>query len=326
MMKRNYYHIIFGIIALISLTNIAYAEELTYEQKVLFTSEKEQIIGHIISALSSIQNEEYDIAKMHLMHPLAINFPIIQSIVSENNLDISKLELTLKTLTYVDPKNDYNLIKYKLKPIFQILSETEQTVVGEKLLKDTVFQLKLIELLLEKSMNHHKEYLELDGVAKETKKQDSLSLAIKSHMLLTKVSIEDNDIKNDFIELFESYATNLDKVPLLEQKIIDKINKKIVENGGLSKYNDKPTIFLKKINYLSDNSLIVFHAQNFEKNQTYTLEYFSPNTDKIKLVEGETSEDGTIKVSLEFSQNTTQSYFVSISSGDIEIYEVLFPE
>ncbi|KKK92137.1 hypothetical protein LCGC14_2705920, partial [marine sediment metagenome] len=109
-------------------------------------------------------------------------------------------------------------------------------------------------------------------------------------------------------------------------KIIGKINKKIVENGGLSKYNDKPTIFLKKINYLSDNSLIVFHAQNFEKNQTYTLEYFSPNTDKIKLVEGETSEDGTIKVSLEFSQNTTQSYFVSISSGDIEIYEVLFPE
>ena len=332
MMKR-YYSIIFGIIALISLTNVAYAEELTYEQKILFASEKEQIIGHIISAINSIQNEDYDVAKMHLMHPLAINFPIIQSIVSENNnSEINKLELSLKTLTFIDPKNDYVLLKYKLKPIFTILAKTEQTIIGEKLQQDTLFQLKLIESLLEKSMHHNKEYLELDdGVAKETKKQDSLSLAIKSHMILSKISIEGDDIKNDFADLFLAYEFNLEQVATLEQKIIDKINKKIIKNGDLSKYDvskdiNEPIIFLKKISYLSDNNLIEFHAQNFEKNQTYKIEYVSPNADKIKIIEGKTNEDGIINIRLEFSQNTTESYLISILSGAIEIYEVLFPE
>ena len=69
-------------------------------------------------------------------------------------------------------------------------------------------------------------------------------------MLLSKISIEDDDIKNDFVDLFLAYEFNLEQVATLEQKIIDKINKKIIKNGDLSKYDvskdiNEPIIFLK---------------------------------------------------------------------------------
>ena len=225
---------IFGIITLMLISSISTVNaELSFEDKLEFASEKEQIIGHIISALNSIQDEDYDVAKMHLMHPLAINFPNIQSIVLKNDLQLDGLELTLKSLTFVNPKSDFKLIQYKLIPIFKMLGETEKRIIGEQLKKDSKFQLKLIVFLLEKSIEHHKEYLELDDeISKKTKKQDSLSLAIKSHMLLNQITNVkfDKSIKTDFRDLFLSYEYDIDKVPLLEYQIINKIEGIILEN------------------------------------------------------------------------------------------------
>ena len=333
---------IYGIItlALIPLTSIAYSDELTYEEKLLFSSEKEQIIGHIISAIDSIQNEDYDVAKMHLMHPLAINFPKIESIISIHDKQIDqieygqmgKLELVLTSLTFVEPKDNFELLQYKLVPIFQILVNAEEKIVGKQLKQDPIFQLKLIRILLEESTKQYQEYLELDNsVSKTTKKQDSFSLAIKSHMILSSIQNIDLDkrIKNDFENLFFLYQNEIDKIPEIENNIIYKINIMITDNSQISsdsKQSIKPTIILKKIQYSSNNVLMELHGENFEKNQTITIEYISPISDLSETIKGKTTSQGTIHFPLEFSQDMSSPYVFSIISGDITLYEILIPQ
>lgn len=331
MMVRKYHYIIFGITTLVLIGSTENANaDLTYDKKLKFNSEKEQIIGHIISALSSIQNEDYDVAKMHLMHPLAVNFPKIQSIVSHDNLKLDELELTLKSLTFVDPKNNYELLHYKLTPIFKIINNIERKIVGDKLENDPIFQLELVVLLLEKSTQYHEEYLELDDeISKKTKKQDSLSVAIKSHMLL-KEGFEEN-FKTDFIDLFLSYEHDIDNVPILERQIIEKIKGIITKNISLKdndtiKVSTKPTIFLSTTKYTGDNFLVILEGKNFNENQMITIEYFSPNSDVKEIIKGKTTSEGVIYFPLEFTQDTSNSYVFSVISGEIELYESLIPQ
>ena len=335
-------YVIWGIIALalIPLTSIAYSDKLTYDEKILFSSEKEQIISHIISALDSIQNEDYDVAKMHLIHPLAINFPKIESIISVHNNQIDqieygemgKLELVLTSLTFVEPKDNFELLQYKLVPIFEILVNAEEEIVGKQLKQDPIFQLKLAVILLEKSTEQYQEYLELsDSISKKTKKQDSFSLAIKSHMILSSIQNIDLDkrIKNDFENLFFLYQNEIDKIPEIENELIYKINSAISDNSQISsttKQSIKPTIILKKVQYSGDNVLMELHGKNFETNQIITIEYISPISNSSKTINGKTTSQGTIHFALEFSQDMSSPYVFSIISGDIALYEILIPQ
>jgi len=264
---------------------------------------------------------------------LAVNFPNIQSIVSEDDVKLDNLELTLMSLTFVDPKNNYKLIQYKLIPIFKIISDLEKELVGEKLENDPIFQFELIMLLLEKSIDHHKEYLELDDeVSKETKKQDSRSLAIKSHLLLNQLTIVmvNENFEPDFTELFLSYEHDIDKVPILEQQIIKKIKVIISKNNSLeenttSKLPTNPTIFLSTSKYTDDNYLVILEGMNFNENQIIVIEYVSPYSNEKKIIEWKTTSDGVIYFPFEFTQDLSKSYTFSIIAGEIELSESLVP-
>lgn len=327
-------------LVLFSMTSITYADELTYDQKLQFTYEKEQITSHVISALHSIINEDYEISKMHLIHPLAVNFPNIQSMISihddELNSDkyeqIDKLEQVLTDLYQINPRDDFEQVQDQLVSVFKVLNKAEEKMVDTQLKEDPIFQMKLMVLLLEKSIEYSQEYFELpDKISMEVKKQDSLSLAIKSHMILSSIlekgfvdNFDDDikdDLKGDFIKLFLLYENDINKVEDASKHIIHKMD--IIINPDQS---DEPTIILKMTQYSNQNILIELHGNNFEKNQIIIIEYYSPLSDELQIINGKTTSQGVFHFPLEFSNDATSSYTFTVILGDVVLYAELIPQ
>ncbi len=316
----------------ILLTSVAFAEDYTYDEKLEVVSQTEQIISHVISAINATKYDDFSVAKIHLMHPIANQFPKIKSIISEQDFLLDRLELILKSLTYVEPGNNDKLIHHKLAPIFQILMNTEEKIVEDELKRDPIFKMKLVVILLEKSLEHFEDHLKLEGVEKTTKKQDSFSLAIKSKMILFTMSdnrLYEQNIHNDFEDLFFLYQINPDQIPILENKIIDKINM-LIKTTTVTTLESipmtEPVISLKTIQY-SNSVLVELHGENFAENQKISIKYFSPLSDTVQIIKGKTTSEGVFYLPLEFtSEVPSDPYLFTIFIGEHIFYETMFPE
>jgi len=328
MRKRNHAIILLVFVILFGLIGIsnAYAEELSYDDKLEFTLRIHEITGHMISSLDNINENEYTLAKMHLLHPLAEHSDIVDRL-SKNSACYQKLPLVLAMLKATIPEFDKKVTEQRFSYAFNILSECNEEVSAEM---DSNFTVDVIGKLLEKSVSEYEKSTHVTGMGQIMEYQDALGLVIRAHMIIPTVEIFDvkytDSIENDFKELFVAY---LDNKPLYE---IDFLTSQILDNFGLDYLTThesvelaNPVAYLKKIKYSNDLTMLEIHGERFDTDQRIVIEYFSPVTKKLEMINGTSTSDGKFVIPFEFVYDSFgESIMFTISiNDDIVLYEIL---
>jgi len=313
--------ILFGSIGI----STAHAQELSYDKKLEFAVKIKQITGHMISALEDISEEKYTLAKMHLIHPVAEHSDII-NFLSKDSVCYQKLPLVLTMLEATIPEFDKKVTDQRFSYAFGILSQCYDVIVGKA---DSNFTTNVIGKLLEKSVKEYESSTHVKGMGKIMEQQDAISLVIRAHMMIPSVDTFDTEItliEDNFKDLF---VAHLDEKPISEvafqtSQILDKLGLDYTITSE-STESVSPIVSLKKVKYSNNLMMLELHGERFDNNQKITIEYFSPATKKIEIINSTSTSDGIIAIPFEFvDESFDESIMFSITIGEEDVlYEIL---
>jgi len=156
---------LFLIFSISFLIPASHAEELSYDKKLEFVFKIKQITGHMVSVLDNVDEKQYSLAKMHLIHPVAQHSDIVD-FLSEDSVCAQKLSLVLQILQHTEPELDYQDIHKRFSHVFKVLNACTDLVVGIDM--NSNFYMELADKLLEKSVSEYKQSTHvMDGMGKK---------------------------------------------------------------------------------------------------------------------------------------------------------------
>lgn len=305
----------------------AYATNLIYEESVRKNLNIEVIKSNLISIFYNMLNHNYQVAQMQLEHTITKDNKISNTFHSEN---CKSMEHSLGMLQHISLQQDDNGANDVLSYVFQKIHKCKSDIVGERLSENLRYNVEVINRLLENARDEYNVSDSLSGTDKMLKKQQSLGLAIRAHMMATQ-NIEDPLIKENFQKLFFMYHSNGNSEDIASQIqiIIMNLEDALVSDGmkGFAvvlHQKKNPEIFLKATEHYRDYMLIELYGENFERNQNMAIEYISPHTKVLKKLIIQTDHDGDFSFPLEFVQNKSKEpYFFAIQNGKTISYKVL---
>lgn len=308
----------------------AYAEELTYDEKLEFAFKIKQITSHMISALADIKSEEFQLAKMHLIHPIAEHSDIVD-FLQEDSICSKKLELALTMLQHTRPEADRDEIYKRFSHLFKILNNCMDLVVGIDM--HPHFYNNLVDKMLEKSIEEYEASAHTTGMGKKMKYQDALGLVIRADML-----VETKDIHNvkgvhdnhiTFNELFDAYQNkaSVSEVIRLTNELREHLMiSESVEFQDSSEQHELivPTIYLKSERYSEDLKVLTLHGKNFESQEKVIVEYFDEKQGKSIIFNGFVTSDGIFSIPFEIVEKSFEELMMfTVTVDDTVLYQIL---
>ncbi len=326
---------VFGLF-LISFTSfsmpVSYAEQLTYDEKLEFMFKTEQIVGHMISALDNIIQEEYGLAKMHLVHPSAEHSDLID-FLSEDSECSQKFPLVLTMLQATDPEFDIQITDQRFSYVFQVLRDCN-AMAGVDADSNLNFNIDLIDKILEKSVSEYELSSHLTGYGRIMEYQDGLALVMRAHMLFNSSDIFDSkqniQIIDNFKELFSAYQNGdtPDEIAYLTNQLRNEIrtlNGSTVFSDSVIRYDlITPTVYLKGLDYSTELLLLELRGENFDTDKKIMIEYVSPVGNTSETLRGTVTSDGQFHFPLEFINTAfDEPIMFTITVGDSIFFEIL---
>ena len=319
--------ILFGSVG---ISNV-YAEELSYDEKLEFTFKIKQITGHMVSALDNVEEKQYNLAKMHLIHPVAQHSDIVD-FLSEDSVCAQKLSLVLQILQHTEPEFDYQDIHKRFSHVFKVLNACTDLVVGIDM--NSNFYMELTEKLLEKSISEYEESTHVqDGMGKKMKYQDALCLVIRAHMLVKTDNItnvvEYDRVRSNFQDLFLAYQNNssLSEIAILTNQIRSSmiLDDSVSFQDSAQKYElTTPTVYLSSESYSTGFKMLELRGENFNQREKVVIEYFDHDDGALQTISGAVTSDGVFSIPFEIVDDTfDESIMFTITVGDIVLYQVL---
>lgn len=318
------------LVASILFTSTANAEELSRDDKLEFIFKIKQITGHMVSALDNINNNEYTLAKMHLIHPAAQHSDIVD-FLSKDSTCSQKLSLVLVILQYTEPEYDKQNIHKRFSHVFRVLNACTDLIVGIEM--NSNFYLDLTDKLLEQSIFEYDASTYTEGLGKRMKYQDALGLVIRAHMLIKSDNLNNTvniDMTHDiFQKLFLAYQNDasISDITIITNQLRNTIqlNDSISFSDSTEKYNlVSPTVYLKSKHYSSNLKILELSGENFDAHEKVTIEYFSIRAEKLKTINGIVTSDGVFSIPFELVNDSfDESMMFTITVGDIVLYQIL---
>ncbi len=317
--------ILFGSIGI----SDAYAQELSYDEKLEFAVKIKEITGHMVSALDNISEEKYTLAKMHLIHPLAEHSDITDFLDDDSEC-FSQLPLVLAMLEATIPEFDKKVTEKRFSYAFGILSGCYDGVVEKA---DSNFTIDVIGKLLEESVEEYEDSTNVKGMGKIMEQQDALGLVIRAHMMIPSVDIFDarytDSLKKDFKGLFIAHLNEepLSEIAFMTSQILDRLGLDYTITHK-SAESVSPVVYLKKVKYSNDLMMLELHGERFDAHQKMTIDYFSPISKKTEMINATSTSDGIIAIPFEFvDESFDESIMFSITiDGNDVLYEILSVE
>jgi len=329
---RKIFIAVTGIVLLfgsIGVSNI-YADELSYDEKLEFIFKIKQITGHMVSALDNVDNKEYSLAKMHLIHPISQHADIVD-FLHDDSICSQKLFLVLTILQYTEPEHSNQDIYKRFSHVFKVLNACTDLIVGIDM--DSNFYMELSDKLLEQSISEYEASTHVDGIGKKMKYQDALGLVIRAHMLVKSndmVPVVDYDtIRNAFQDLFLAYQNNspLQDIAILTNNVrtIIEFDDSISFKGDTEKYElTTPTVYMKSETYSPGLKMLELRGENFDVREKVIVEYFDEDDEKLVTINGIVTSDGIFSIPFEIVDDSfDESMMFTITAGDIVLYLVL---
>lgn len=320
------------ILSIFIFMPISYANPITSDEKLEFALKIEQISGHMISALDSINQKEYSLAKMHLMHPSAMHSNIID-FFPEDSVCFKKLPLALMILQSTIPEYDGQDINQRFSYIFEVLNDCRSVIIDADDDSNLQFNINLIEELLKKSISERTFSEESYGITSTMKSQDALSLVMQAHIHVKSTEIFDkidsDNISQNFIKLLVAHMDKspLDEIIFLTHSLRDEIKllDDITNHESNAEHTFLPSIiFLKSTNYSTDLILLELRGENFDNNQKIKIEYFSLTKKQFEIINSNTTSDGEFHIPLEIVNSSFDgSILFLITIGDVEFSKIL---
>lgn len=313
----------------IGVSNV-YAEELSYDDKLEFIFKIKQITGHMVSALGNIDNNEFTLAKMHLIHPVAQHSDIVD-FLPEDSICSQKLSLTLTILQHTEPEYDQQDIYKRFSHVFKILNSCTDLVVGVEMHPN--FYINLTDKLLEQSIVEYEASTHVEGMGKKMKYQDALGLIIRAHMLIKSDSIVNvidyDNIQDPYQDLFLAYQNNarLYDIMIMTNHIRDIIStdNSISFQDSTEKYDlIIPTVYLKTSPYTNGLKTLELNGENFDANEKVTIEYVDSENKKLETIRGTVTSGGEFSIPFDIVHDSfDESMMFTITVGDIVLYPIL---
>jgi len=318
------------ILSIFIFMPISYGKQITYDEKLEFALKIEQISGHMISALDNINQKEYALAKMHLIHPSATHSNIID-FFSEDSVCFKKLPLALMMLQSTEP--DGQDINQRFSYVFEVLNNCRSVIIDADDDSNLQFNIDLIEKLLKNSISERTLSEESHGITSIMKSQDALSLVMQAHIHVKSTEIFDkinsDNMSQNFIKLLVAHMDKspLDKIIFLTHSLRDEIKllDDITNHESNIEHEFLPSmIFLKSTNYSTDLILLELRGENFDDNQKIKIEYFSSSKEQFEIINSNTTSDGEFHIPLEIVNSSFDgSILFLITMGDVEFSKVL---
>lgn len=318
-------------IIIMSFQNV-YATDSSYEEKIETSVNLEYITSYLISILYNMFNDDYEFAQVKLVQ-LPIEYDKVLEMIDSDECD--GLDRALGMLQHISPESDTDGINEIFSYVFEKLNECKHSIVGKPLLKNLHYNISLIITLLEKSQEEYILSDSLYGKEKILKIQESLSITIRAHMLVTPYVFNDvTVIEKKFSKLFLAYNSDStsEEIISLSNTIIDDLNYALVAEGlkgfavvlNQKQELSEPEIFLKVTNYSNNHVLVELYGKNFDEDKNITIEYISPNSENLRKLVVRTNISGNFNIPLEFVKNSSEeSYFFSIDTGQTRSYKLL---
>ncbi len=321
---------LFLVFSISFLIPVSHAEELSYDEKLEFAFKIKQITGHMVSALDNVDNKEYSLAKMHLIHPMAQHTDIVD-FLPDDSICSQKLPLTLTILQYTEPEYDDQDIHKRFSHVFKVLNACTDLVVGVDM--DSNFYMELSDKLLELSISEYEASTLVDGMGKKMKYQDALGLVIRAHMLIKSddlTQVVDYDTTRDaFQDLFLVYQNNssLQDVAIITNHLrtIIGFDDSISFKDNTEKYAlTSPTVYIKSEAYSNGLKMLELRGENFDARENVIVEYFDEDDEKLVTINGIVTSNGIFSIPFEIVPDTfDESMMFTITVGDIVLYQVL---
>ena len=317
------------VIFVVSLTaQNVYATNLAYEEKVRANLDIEFIKSDLTSVFYNILNQDYQIAQVQLEHAIAKDNKIFDTFHSEN---CNNMEHALSMLHHISPQKNDNGANDVFSYVFEKINKCKSDIVEESLSENIHYNVEVITRLLESARDEYTASDSLSDTDKMLKKQQSLGLAVRAHMMATTQNIEDPLIEENFQKLFFMYYSNEDSrdIAIHIQIIIKNLEDVLVSDGmkgfAVMLHPKKDSeMFLKTTEYSSNHMLVELYGENFEKNKNMTIEYISPHTKNLQKIIIQTDHKGEFSFPLEIVQNKSkESYFFAIQNGETTSYKLL---
>ncbi|QLH06895.1 hypothetical protein [Nitrosopumilus ureiphilus] len=113
----------------------------------------------------------------------------------------------------------------------------------------------------------------------------------------------------------------------MTSQIPDKLGLDYTATHELSK-SVNPVVHLKKVKYSNNLRMLELHGERFDTNQKMTIEYFSPISKKIEMINATSTSDGKIAIQFEFVDDSFDEqimFLITINEEDA-LYEILSVE
>jgi len=195
---RPYFFAIFTIIAFMMISSVNVVDaELAYEKQVKFVGAVEEITGHIFAARENIVDGNYEIASLHLIHPIEELYDNLHTDLKSNPYIDQKVEFSLFILKQTDTNVDIDFFDKQTDEIINILNEAKVALISEETLNDSVFKLDVIANLLEMSVMEYKLAMDSDDeLSKIVDFEDSSVFVMRAESILYTINDMDLDQKN----------------------------------------------------------------------------------------------------------------------------------
>ena len=299
--------------------------------KFEFTFKIKQITGHMVSALDNVDNKEYSLSKMHLIHPISQHADIVD-FLPDGSICSQKLSLALTILQYTEPEYDHQDIHKRFSHVFKLLNACTDLIVGIDM--DSNFYMELTDKLLELSISEYEASTHvMDGMGKKMKYQDALGLVIRAHMLvksdeITKV-VDYDTTRGAFQDLFLAYQNNssLQYIAILTNDVRSTLgfDDSISFKDSTEKYElTFPIVYMESETFSSGLKILELRGENFDAREKVLVGYFDIKTDELITIKSIVTSDGVFSIPFEIVEDSfDESIMFTITVGDTVLYQVL---
>lgn len=177
-----------------------------FDTKLEFAASLEETLGHFWAIEKNLDDKNAELALVHATHPISELYDLMKPQLQETDpmLDTkvrtTLLELQHKATTTVSRQQAQKAID-DAKDVVEV---ARNTIVGEKLSQDPMFKMKLMQNLLETSINEYGEAVENGKIYEMAEFQDGSAFVWRSQQIFN--SIKNTIDEHAVEEMDESFA------------------------------------------------------------------------------------------------------------------------
>ncbi len=260
------YFILFGIVVVMATYSANTVDaELSYDDKVEFATMMEQIEGHIFVATENKHAKQYDLAKIHMAHPIEKQYDELKKHLDGNNEYAKKLGLVLSILKNSNLEINEKDFDESLSQISQVIQTGESLIIGD-VVDDPVFKMHVIISLLKESKQNYVNWTESESDFRTIQIQDSYGFAVRSNSLFstldTLATDDELSIAKKFIKIYRGYGDKVTSSEMiqLQDELVENIQTMIVKLQNST--DASADSFTGEMMYVESNSLFLSKLLN----------------------------------------------------------------